>query len=63
MTDVKQYKITLVKSPIGRLKSHKACLLGLGLRNLHQTVTVIATPSNMGMVNKVNDMLKIEELV
>lgn len=53
--------ITLVRSTIGRLKSHKACVAGLGLRRMHQTVTVEDTPSNRGMINTVSYLLKVEE--
>jgi len=56
-----QVKITLVRSPIGRLAAHKACVAGLGLRRLHHTVTVEDTPSNRGMINTVSYMLKVEE--
>jgi large subunit ribosomal protein L30 len=54
-------KVTLVKSPLGRLASHKACVRGLGLRRMHHTVEVTDTPENRGMVNKVRYMLKVEE--
>lgn len=53
--------VTLVRSPIGRLASHKACVAGLGLRRMHQTVTVEDTPSNRGMINTVSYLLKVEE--
>ena len=53
-------KVTLFKSLNGRLKSHKACVAGLGIRRIHQTVEVIDTPENRGMINKVNYMLKVE---
>lgn len=53
-------KITLAKSMIGRLKSHKACVRGLGLRKIHQTRVVDKTPENMGMINTIDYMLKIE---
>ncbi|MFT5220640.1 MAG: large subunit ribosomal protein L30 [Gammaproteobacteria bacterium] len=53
--------ITLIKSKHGRLASHKACVAGLGLRRMHQTVQVIDTPENRGMINKVQYLLKIEE--
>lgn len=53
--------ITLVRSTIGRLASHKACVAGLGLRRMHQTVTVEDTPSNRGMINAVSYLLKVEE--
>jgi large subunit ribosomal protein L30 len=61
MTD-KKLNITMTKSKIGRLASHQACLKGLGLRRIHQTVEVINTPENMGMINKVSYMLKVEEV-
>jgi large subunit ribosomal protein L30 len=53
--------ITLVRSTIGRLKAHQACVAGLGLRRLHHTVTVDDTPENRGMINAVSYLLKIEE--
>ncbi|MGD2170845.1 MAG: 50S ribosomal protein L30 [Gammaproteobacteria bacterium] len=58
---VKRVRLTLVRSKHGRLKSHKACVAGLGLRRMHQTVEVIDTPENRGMINKVQYMLNIEE--
>ena len=54
-------KITLVRSKNGRLASHKACVAGLGLRRMHQTVEVIDTPENRGMINKVRYLLNVEE--
>ena len=61
MATPKQLKVTLVKSKHGRLKSHKACVAGLGLRKIHQTVTVIDTPENRGMINRVSYLLPVEE--
>ncbi len=58
----KEIKVTLVKSVIGRLKSHIACVRGLGLRRTHHTRTVIDTPENRGMINKVHYLLKVEEV-
>ncbi len=57
----KQINVTLVRSPAGRLEKHRACVRGLGLRRMHQTVTVAATPENMGMINRVSYMLSVEE--
>lgn len=54
-------KVTLVKSPIKRLKAHKACVAGLGLRRMHHTVEVEDTPCTRGMINKVSYMLKVED--
>ncbi len=58
----KQVKLTLIRSLAKRLPNHQACVRGLGLKRMHQTVTVAATPENMGMVNKVSYMLKVEEV-
>jgi len=57
----KTVKVTLVRSIHGRLKNHKACASGLGLRRMHQTVEVKDTPENRGMINKINYMLRIED--
>ncbi len=61
MAKAKELKVTLVKSKHGRLKAHKACVAGLGLRKIHQTVTVIDTPENRGMINRVSYLLAVEE--
>ena len=61
MANTKELKVTLVKSKHGRLKSHKACVAGLGLRKMHQTVTVSDTPENRGMINRVSYLLSVEE--
>lgn len=57
----KKIKVTLTKSTIGRLKDHKACVAGLGLRKISQTVEVLDTPANRGMINKVSYMLRVED--
>ncbi len=57
----KQVKLTLIRSLNGRLKSHKACASGLGIRKMHNPVSVIDTPENRGMINKISYMLKIED--
>ncbi|HIF55207.1 MAG: 50S ribosomal protein L30 [Methylococcales bacterium] len=58
----KKLSVTMIKSKIGRLKSHQACLQGLGLRKIRQTVEVIDTPENRGMINKVSYMLTVKEV-
>lgn len=55
-------RITLVKSAHGRLEGHKACIRGLGLRKMHQSVLVEDTPSTRGMVNRVSYLLKVEAI-
>ena len=58
----KQLQVTLVKSLSGRLKSHQACARGLGIRRIHRPVTVVDTPENRGMINKISYMLNVEEV-
>jgi len=53
-------KVTLLRSVIGRLPKHQACVAGLGLRRIGHTVEVEDTPSVRGMINKVNYMLRVE---
>ncbi|MFV1984409.1 MAG: 50S ribosomal protein L30 [Thiohalomonadales bacterium] len=54
-------KVTLTKSLFGRIPGHKACVNGLGLRRIHQTVEVEDTPCTRGMANKVSHLVRIEE--
>jgi len=61
MAKSKELKVTLVKSKHGRLKAHRACVTGLGLRRMHQTVQVADTPENRGMINRISYMLSVEE--
>jgi large subunit ribosomal protein L30 len=56
-----QVRLTLVKSINGRLKSHKACVSGLGLRRINHSVVVADTPENRGMINKISYLLRVEE--
>ena len=58
---VSKVKVTQVKSAIGRLKNHKACLSGLGLRRIGHTVELEDTPSVRGMINQINYLLQVEE--
>ncbi len=57
----KTIKVTLTKSPIGRLKNHKACVAGLGLRRIGHTVEVEDTPSVRGMINRIYYMVQVDE--
>ncbi len=61
MANPKELKVTLIKSKFGRLRSHKACVAGLGLRKIHQTVTVKDTPENRGMINRISYLVSVEE--
>ena len=60
MVNSQVLKVTLVKSVIGTKRSHRATVLGLGLKRRHQTVSLNASPEIMGMINKVSYLLKVE---
>ena len=57
----KKLSITLMKSRYGRLVNHQNCILGLGLKKIHQT-RVVDAPAIRGMINKVSYLLKVEEV-
>ena len=57
----KTIRVTQTKSIIGRLKAHKACIRGLGLKKINQTVEVEDTPAVRGMINIVSFMVSVEE--
>jgi large subunit ribosomal protein L30 len=55
-------KITQVKSAIDRPERQKLTLKALGLNKLHASKEVEATPQILGMVTKVNHLIKVEEV-
>ena len=59
MALINTLNVTLVKSVIGRIKSHRATVIGLGLRRMHHTVTIEDTPATRGMINAVGYLLKV----
>ena len=61
MPTMNTLNVTLVRSVIGRIESHKATVRGLGLRRMHHTVTVQNTPEIRGMINTVNYLLKVSD--
>ena len=56
---VKTVTIKLIKSPTGRLKKHKACVAGLGLRRIGDEVKVEDTASVRGMIGKIDYLIKV----
>ena len=54
-------KVTKIRSAINRTKTQKKTLESLGLRKIGQIVEHDATPSIMGMVNKVKHLVSVEE--
>jgi large subunit ribosomal protein L30 len=54
-------KVTLVRSLAGQIKSHQATVRGLGLRRMHESAVVAATPEVLGMLRSAQHMLKVEK--
>jgi large subunit ribosomal protein L30 len=59
---MKKIKITKVKSVIDRPERQKRTMQALGLGKLNASIEVEATPQILGMVRKVNHLIKVEEL-
>ena len=57
----KKIKVTQTRSSNGRLESHKATAMGLGLRRIRHTVEVEDTPEIRGMINRISYMVSVEE--
>jgi large subunit ribosomal protein L30 len=54
-------KVTKVKSAINRTKTQKRTLEALGLKRIGQTIEHDASPSILGMVDKVSHLVSVEE--
>lgn len=59
---MKKLKITKVKSVIDRPERQKRTMEALGLRKVNASVELDATPQILGMVRKVNHLVKVEEI-
>jgi large subunit ribosomal protein L30 len=59
---MKKIKVTLVKSPIDRPERQKLTLKALGLNKTNSANELEATPQILGMIRKVNHLVKVEEL-
>ena len=55
-------KVTLLKSTIGRKKDHIATVKALGLKKIRDEKIHEANPAILGMIKKVDYMVKVEEL-
>lgn len=59
---MKKIKITLVKSPIDRPERQKLTVQALGLNKTNSSREVEATPQILGMIRKVNHLVKVEDV-
>ena len=55
-------RITAVKSTIDRPKRQKQTMKALGLKKVHHAVETEATPQILGMVKKVEHLVKVENI-
>jgi len=55
-------KVTQVRSAIKHTLRQKRTLEALGIRKMHQTVEVEATPQVLGMVKKVKHLVEVESV-
>ena len=61
MSAAKRIRVKQVRSAIGYEHTQRTALRGLGLRRLHHTVEVEATPAVRGMIDKVRHLVKVVE--
>jgi len=55
-------KVTQIGSPIGRSKDQRATLIGLGLNKMHRSRLLEDNPAVRGMIDKVQHLVRIEDL-
>ena len=60
--EVAQIKVTLVKSTIACIPQHKKIVEALGLKKVRSFKIHNATDSILGMINKVNYLVKVENV-
>jgi len=59
---MKKIKVKQVRSQIRRPQDQKRTLIALGLRKMNQVVEHDASPTILGMVNKVQHLISVEEI-
>ena len=62
MPKEKTLKIIQIKSPIGYKHIAKTTLKAVGLRRIQQAVEHVDSPAIRGMINRVNYLVKVEEV-
>lgn len=59
---MERIKVTLVRSVIGASKRQKRTVQALGLRKINSSAEHNATPQILGMVKKVNHLVRVEKI-
>lgn len=60
-TQVNKLKVTLVKSPFGRLEKQQRTVKALGLHKIGSSVEIDDTPAMRGMVFVIKHLVTVEE--
>lgn len=55
-------RIEQIRSSIKRPKDQKATLVALGIKKMYRPIEKEATPQILGMINKVQHLLRVEKL-
>ena len=55
-------KIKQLKSPIGRNNKQRETLISLGLNKINRERTLEINPAIQGMIDKVNHLIKVDEV-
>jgi large subunit ribosomal protein L30 len=59
MSEKATIQVKLIKSVFGRIKAHRECVRGLGLRRIGHVVELEDTRAVRGMIDKVSYMVKV----
>ena len=62
MVAAKKLRVTQTRGVIGKPKTQRQTLKGLGLRGRHSVVVVENTPAVRGMIKKIIHLLNVEEV-
>ena len=56
----KTFVITLIKGKRGCSHSQRATMEAMGLRRIHQSVTMADNPANRGQITKIHHLITVE---
>ncbi len=59
-SNIQTFRVTQVRSAIGRKPGQRETLIGLGLNKLNKSSVLEDTPSIRGMVEKVKHLVRVE---
>ena len=58
--NIQTFRVTQVRSAIGRKPAQRETIIGLGLNKLNKSSVLEDTPSIRGMVEKVKHLVRVE---